>query len=240
MNRSGTRVAIVVQHELVRMGLRAALDGRLLVNVVGEASTAAEGVALCRTAQPDVVVTGLPLRGATGCDHIAAFRRASPRTAVVVVTGVVDPDTVVQAVRAGAAGYAMDDRPCSDLLDVIDRAVAGESYVDPRVVSSVIRSIGATSGQAPPAAPPPLTPRELEVLRQVAAGSANKEIARDLRLAAGTVKVHVEHILAKLGAVNRADASIRAMRLGLLDPEPLDHAMRTPTADPAPGDAPAA
>ena len=235
------RVAIVVQHELVRLGLRAALDGRLLVNVVGEASTAAEGVALCRTAQPDVVVTGLPLRGASGCGHITAFRRASPRAAVVVVTAEADPDTVMAAVRAGAAGYVLDDRPCIELLDVIDRAVAGESYVDPRLVSSVIRSIGAASGQAAVAGPPPLTPRELEVLRKVAAGSANKEIAHDLRLAAGTVKVHVEHILAKLGASNRADASIRAMRMGLLDADPADVSLRTTPGDvsTAPGDVPA-
>ena len=222
MSHSGVRVAIVDQHEVVRVGVRGVLERRLLVQVAGEAASCLDGVALCRDLQPDVVVAGLPLRGATGLEHVTAFRAESPRTAVVILTDIEDPQTVLEAVRAGAAAYLLSDGTATELATAIDRVVAGETVIDPRLLTGVIRSVAARAGEPWVTTPAPLTPRELQVLREIARGSANKEIARDLRVAAGTVKIHVERILHKLGAANRADASIRAMRMGLLDGDAID------------------
>ena len=216
-------MVIVDDEELVRTGVRAVLAGRLLTNIVGEGSTVAEGIELCRELRPDVVVTGLLLPDARGTAHIEQFRRASPRTSVIVLSVVDEPHTVVDAIRAGAIGYVLKAHAVSVITTAVDRALAGEEYVDPEVAARVIRSLAGTGEVAPgEGRPAPLTPRELEVLREVARGSANKEIARDLQVTAGTIKVHIERILGKLGAVNRAEASTRAIQLGLLDLDGID------------------
>ncbi|NJD27908.1 MAG: response regulator transcription factor [Chloroflexi bacterium] len=217
--RSGTSVALVDSHELVRAGTLAILTNAPLVRVVGEAATASEAVALCRSARPDVVFLDFALPDRAGADAITDIRAVSPRSAVVVLTLDDATETVLSAVRAGARGFILKRAPTVRLIEAIDRILGGQTYVDPEVASRVIEAVAIGANDSVMRTPPALTPRELDVLREVADGRSNKEIAFHLRLAGGTVKIHVERILRKLAAANRAEAVSRAFALGLLEPE---------------------
>jgi DNA-binding NarL/FixJ family response regulator len=182
-----TRVVIVDDHPVVREGLVAALEGKNGVEVVGVFSTAEE--ALSRRSA-EVVILDLELPGMSGLDAIPALSRSA---AVLVLSAY--GDNVEEAIRAGAKGYLLKGAP----LDEIDRAIAavarGESYIDPRLASRLVTR-----------SPDRLTEREREVLRLVASGQSNKQIAAKLRISERTAKFHVTAILNKLGAENRAQA----------------------------------
>lgn len=223
MTHSGARIVIVESHDITRAGLRSVLSSMTLTRVVGEAATAADAVAVCRAQRPDVILANLALPDAHGTPLIGRLRKVSPRSALVVLSDSDEPQAVVDAIQAGATGYLMLGVHSDELARAVDRAVAGESFIDPALGGRVVQLL--TAGGSSPIGSPrpmPLTARELEVLHAIARGRSNKEIASDLHVAAGTAKVHVERILRKLVATNRTEATMQGVRLGLLDPAEPD------------------
>lgn len=215
---SGTRVLIVEQQEIFRAGLRAILERLSLVAIVGEVSNAVEALRLARGKRPDCILLDGDLAPEETANLIRDLRAASPRSAIVVLSGSDDPQRVLNAIGSGAAAYLLKEVPRDELAAAIDRAASGEAFVDPALAGRVVQAMTNPSSLATVSErPPPLTPRELEVLRAVSRGRSNKEIAFDLHMAGGTVKVHVERILRKLTAANRVEATTRALRYGLID-----------------------
>ena len=210
------RVVIADDQALFREGLRAVLTAHG-VDVVGEARNGAEAVALAEQLAPDVVVMDLRmpvLDGAAATRRIQLLPRA-PR--VLVLTTFDDDDSVFDAVRAGALGYLVKDTPSIKLVEAIQLAARGESWLDPAVAAKLVSEFARTvpAGRRDVAADLGLSERELAVLQCLARGAANKEIAAELRIAEGTVKNHVTSILAKLDAADRTQAALKARALGI-------------------------
>lgn len=210
------RVLIVDHSDLVRNGIRAVLVNQPTVTVIGEVADAAEAVAAAARDRPDVVLMdgGLPARG--GYVATAIIRRECPATAIIMLSSLEDASHALDAFASGAQGYLSRDVNQSDLVAAIHRAAAGETSVDPVLGARLLRELAASSPAT--SLPEALTRRELDVLRLLASGRSNKEIASSLVVAVGTVKVHIERILGKLGASNRSEAAIRAIELGIVEP----------------------
>ena len=204
-------VLLVDDHSVVRQGLRMflALDPDL--EVVGEARDGAEAVRRARELQPDVVLMDLLMPGMDGIEATTAIRREMPDTEVVALTSVLEDDKVYGAIRAGAIGYLLKDTEADELCRAIKAAAAGQVQLSPAAAARLMRQVRA------PEAPDELTPREREVLRLLAEGLANKEIARELSIGEKTVKTHVSNILSKLGVLSRTQAALQAVRMGLVD-----------------------
>ena len=205
------RVALVDDHHVVRRGMRSFLESFADIRVVGEAATAEEALTLISTWAPDVVVMDLLLPG--GMDGIEATRqslRLCPSARVVVLTAYTDDARAAAALRAGATGYVRKDASPEFLLEVVRAAAQGRSMVDPAVT-------GLDDGRTAQA--DDLSPRELVVLRLLAKGLSNREIAAELVLGEETVKSHVGNILGKMGLISRAQVAGAALRLGLVRPD---------------------
>jgi two-component system, NarL family, response regulator LiaR len=204
------RILIVDDHSVVREGLRMFLQRDPELALVGEASDGAEAVELVRQLRPDVVLMDLLMPVMDGIAATAAIRSALPETEVIALTSVVESAAVVGAVKAGAIGYLLKDTRAPELRRAIKAAAAGLVQLAPQASAYLAREVQA------PAMMDPLTERETEVLRLLAQGQSNKEIARSLQIVEDTVKVHVKHILAKLGVQSRTQAALCATRLGLV------------------------
>jgi DNA-binding NarL/FixJ family response regulator len=208
------RMIIADDHELARAGLRNMLAGDGGLILVGEASNGREAVALCRELQPDLALLDVRMPDMDGLAATHEIRQACPQTRVLIVTTHANPDYLLAALKAGAAGYVLKDVTRQDLLSTIRRVLRGESVLSGEIATQALqRLIGQPAGQA---LPERLTPRECEVLEQIVEGRTNREIARELSLSVGTVKIHVEHIIAKLGVADRTQAAVRAVESGLL------------------------
>lgn len=213
-------VVVVEGHDITRAGLRSLLAQLPAVDVVGEAGDARSGIRLCAAQKPDLVVVDPSLTDGPQDDIIAQIRQDSPRSAIIALSSQRDPESVISAIQAGATAFLLKDSPSAALAAAVERVLAGDAFVDRTLAGPLIHAFALAPLQANQSfAPEPLTPREVEVLRSIARGRSNKEIAFDLHMAAGTVKVHVERILRKLSVANRAEATMRAVRLGILDPE---------------------
>jgi len=203
-----TTVLLVDDHPVVRSGLRAVLDTDAVV-VVGEAATGEEAVALAGRLHPDVVLCDLRLgSGADGIETTAALRALDPAPAVLILTTYDRDAEILGAIEAGAAGYLLKDVDPAVIIDGIRRAAAGDMVLSPALAHRVI------AGMRNPL--PKLTAREVDVLRLMATGAANKEIARTLFVAEATVKSHVVHIFTKLGVDSRSRAIHVARETGLI------------------------
>jgi NarL family two-component system response regulator LiaR len=206
------RIVIADDHSVVRQGLRMLLTLDPELEVAGEASDGAEAVRLARELQPDVVLMDMLMPVMDGIEATSAIRRELPETEVLALTSALDDDIVVGAVRAGAIGYLLKNTDAPDVIRAIKAAAAGQVQLSPEAAGLLMREIH------PLAAPPgsePLTERENDVLRLLARGLANKEIARELQIGEKTVKTHVSNILAKLGVQSRTQAALQAGRMGL-------------------------
>lgn len=213
------RVVIVDDHELARAGLRAMLLGAPGLEVVGEAADGTEVLAACRRWRPHLVLMDVRMPGANGLDVTRMVKRLDPSISVLIVTMYDSPDYLYEAVRAGAAGYVLKDATRRELLRATRRVLAGESLLEGEQAAHLVRRLAKAA--APPTEPfEPLTEREREVLHLVAQGKTNREIARHLCVSAGTAKIHVQHIIAKLNVSDRTQAAVRAVELGLLNAEP--------------------
>lgn len=212
------RILIADDHSVVRQGLRMflALDPEL--DVVGEAADGAEAVRLAQELKPDVVLMDLLMPIMDGIAATTAIRRAVPDTEVLALTSVLEDASVTGAVRAGAIGYLLKDTQADELRRAIRAAAAGQVQLSPQAAARLMREVRA------PDSPETLTERETDVLRLVARGKANKEIARDLSIGEKTVKTHVSSILAKLGVQSRTQAALYAVQIGLISADQVGDA----------------
>lgn len=212
------RVLLVDDQALFREGLHTLLDAHAEVQVVGEAANGAEALAACRSLDPDVVLMDLRMPVMGGAEATRALRDAGHRSRVIVLTTFDDDELVFEAIRSGATGYLLKDVDSSRLVEAIQAAARGEAFLQPAVAAKVVAELARLSRAAPAPTPEPnvFSDRELEVLRWVARGASNKEIASELRIAEGTVKNHMTNILAKLGVQDRTRAALRAREMGLL------------------------
>ena len=215
------RLVIADDHELARSGLRSMLAGEPDLEVVGEAATGREALAACSRLRPDLVLMDVRMPELDGLAATEAVKEACPGTSVVIVTLFEDPDYLLRAVRAGAAGYVLKDATRRELLAAVRRVLGGESILDPALAAQLLHRLAheGRPERAVGGSVEPLTGRELEVLRLLAQGLTNPEIGGRLGVSRGTVKVHVERIIAKLGASDRTQAAVRAAELGLLTGE---------------------
>jgi two-component system, NarL family, response regulator LiaR len=206
-------VLIADDHPVVRQGLRTFLDLQEDLEVVAEAADGDEAVARTAELVPDVVVLDLVMPRMDGIEAIRGIRDVSPSTRVLVLTSFLDDEKVLPAVKAGAAGYLLKDAEPSELANAIRTVTRGEALLHPTVAAKVVDELAARDRS--PAAE--LTERELEVLRLLARGLANKAIALELHVSEKTVKTHVSNILAKLHLADRTQAALFAVREKLVD-----------------------
>jgi DNA-binding NarL/FixJ family response regulator len=211
---------IVDDHELARAGLRSMLSGTPWLDVVGEATNGHDALVVCRQLQPDIVLMDVRMPGPNGMETTRALKDENPTTSVIIVTMYDNPEYLLEALKAGAAGYVLKDSTRNELLSTIRRVLGGDSILDGELAGRLLRRLASETStlqreQSPVAER--LTLREQEVLRLLAQGLTNREIAGTLIVSVGTVKVHVEHIIAKLGVSDRTQAAVRAVALGLLD-----------------------
>jgi DNA-binding NarL/FixJ family response regulator len=204
------RIVIADDHGVVRQGLKMFLGLDPELEVIGEAENGQEAVALAQTLQPDVVLMDLLMPVMDGITAIAAIRASAPAVEVLAVTSVLEDAAVINAIRAGALGYLLMDTEADELRRAIKAAAHGQVQLAPQAAARLLREVRA------PEQPEALTARETAVLRLVARGRANKEIARELSIGEKTVKTHVSHILAKLGVQSRTQAALYAARIGLV------------------------
>lgn len=212
-----TSVLVVDDHPVVRQGLRAFLELQPDLEVVGEAADGNRAVVRAAELQPDVVLLDLVMPGGDGISAISGIRSASPSTRVLVLTSFDDEGSVLPAIQAGAAGYLVKDVPPDELAAAIRAVARGQSSLHPAAASRLVHAYS----ERPHGRPERLTARELEVLRLLARGQANKQIARQLSVSEKTVKTHVSSILAKLGVTDRTQAALYALKAGLADLDPL-------------------
>jgi len=211
------RVLLVDDHDLFRTGLGNLLEDHGLT-VLGEAATGVEAVALARELRPDVVVMDLNMPGMSGVEATRHITSVSPLTRVIVLT-ISDRDAdVMDAIVAGACGYLLKDASIQDLIRGIEAAAEGDSLMSPQIAAKVVerlRSTGADYARAVTIRAE-LSQREIEVLKLIANGKDNAEIARELVISPKTVKNHISSILAKLGIENRIQAAVYAVRSGIV------------------------
>jgi two-component system, NarL family, response regulator LiaR len=206
------RVLIVDDHGVVREGLRAYLELEPDIQVVGEAKDGLEAIRRAQELQPDVVLMDLVMPNMDGVDATSRIKQQQPATHVIILTSFLDDERVVPAIRAGATSYLLKDVAATDLARAIRGARAGQAQLHPEVARRLMQQV--TSPRKPDAGAQ-LTDREREVLRLLADGRSNKEIARSLVVSERTVKGHVSNILGKLGLQDRTQAALFAVRNGL-------------------------
>ena len=229
------RILVVDDHAFMRVAMGAILGKDEILEVVGEAKDGEEALARCRELRPDLILMDVSM---PNMDRIEATRRIKaefPETGVLVLTSHDDPELLMEAVKAGAAGYVLkEDRP-DRVLESVRAVLTGDSPLDQGLAMRLLRHLGreaaAQSTRSPDAQataepvagmPNTLTPRETEVLVCLASGKTNRQIAKELHISLSTVKRHLEHILPKLGVSDRTQAAVKAVAMGLLSPTQPD------------------
>jgi len=203
------RLIIVDDHPVVRQGLRGMLATDPTLDLVGEAATGEEALALIGKLRPDVVLMDLRMPGMDGATATGRISREHPAVQVVVLT-TYDSDTdILRAVEAGADGYLLKDTPMEDLVAALHAAARGETVLAPPVAARLVSRMRTPPAEA-------LTPRELQVLGEVARGLTNADVGRTLYIGETTVKTHLLRIFAKLGVDNRTAAVTAAIQCGVL------------------------
>jgi len=209
-----TRLMIVDDHEVVRMGLRAALEVEPDFTVVAEAGSGKDALAQARAYQPDIVLMDVRMDGGTdGIEACRDIRSELPATKVLMLTSFAEEETVVASLLAGAAGYVLKNVARARLLEALRSVARGESLLDSKVTKGVLEKLVGMHKQ--PSEDDDLTAREREVLALIADGATNKEIAATLVVSENTARNHVSHILSKLGFSRRSEAAAYAVKKGL-------------------------
>jgi DNA-binding NarL/FixJ family response regulator len=206
-------VVLVDDHELAREALRSVLTPEQGFVIVGEASDGQTAVRLAHRLRPDLVLMDVRMPGMDGLAATRAILAELPETKIVVLTSHEQRPLVLDALRAGVAGYLLKGASKREVLDIIRAALAGERRVQGSLTADLLDQEARSPSPTPGV---PLSQRELEVIRLLAAGHGNAEIARTLCVSINTVKTHVQHIVRKLDAADRTSAVARAAALGLL------------------------
>ena len=210
------RLVIADDHELSRAGLRAMLTGQRGLEVVDEAANGREALALCRRLQPDLALIDVRMPEMDGLATCRSIKQECPATSVILITVYEKSEYLIEALKAGAAGFVLKDITQPELITSIRRVLRRESLLNSEVVVRLLGHLDGETSSREELLPKQLSEREYEVLRLLAQGKTNPEIAQELTISVGTVKIHVEHILAKLRVSDRTQAAVRASELGLL------------------------
>ena len=206
---------IVDDHEMVRRGACSFLEAQADIALVAQAGSGEEAVRLAQEFIPDVVLMDLVMPGMDGVEATRRVKNISPRTQIVILTSFYQDEYVFPALQAGAISYLLKDVKATELLEAIRRAARGEATLHPRIAARVIKTFsGLASEEAAPFTA--LTEREMEVLKLIAKGSSNDQIASELVISVGTVKGHVSNILSKLHLVDRTQAAAYAWQKGIV------------------------
>ncbi len=228
------RLIVVDDHPLFRSAIQHLLGTPPDLEVVGEAADGQEALNLCRTLRPDLVLMDVQMPRMDGITATRQIKRELPDTPVLILTNFEDPGHLFEAIEAGAAGYVLKSAAAHEITEAIRAVLRGESPLSKELSAMLLRRLVAERQQRPPedAASErpaeerpvsplanPLAPREVEVLRLVARGQTNQEIAHNLFISTGTVKKYLRAIIAKLGVSDRIQAAVRAVELGLLSEE---------------------
>lgn len=205
-------ILIVDDHSVVRQGLKMFLGLDPELKVIGEAANGSQALEMVKQLKPDVVLMDLMMPVMDGVTATQEIRRKMPDVEVIALTSVLEDASVIGAVRAGAIGYLLKDTQAEELCRAIKAAALGQVQLSPQAAARLVREVRA------PDSPETLTERETDVLRLLATGKANKEIAMALHVSETTVKTHVSNILMKLGVSSRTQAALHAVRIGLVSP----------------------
>jgi DNA-binding NarL/FixJ family response regulator len=196
------------------------------IEVVGEAANGREALLLCSRLMPDLVLMDVRMPEMDGLMATREIKQKHPQISVMMLTMHENPDYLLEAIKAGAAGYVLKDASQAEIIEAVHKVHGGESPLDMELAARLLKRLaadigrgkdtqGAEARRAPPAST--VTPRQLEVLELMLRGKANRQIARELSISPGTVKVHVEHIIAKLEVSDRTQAVVRALQLQILE-----------------------
>lgn len=208
---SPIRLLIVDDHPVVRDGLRGMFSGESNYEVAGEAADGAEAIALAEWLRPDVILMDLHMPGMDGVNAIRELVKRGSAARILVLTTYDQDSYVLPAIEAGATGYLLKDAPREELMRAVRAVAEGKTVLSPSVAGKLVSQVRGQQREA-------LSPREMEILRLVAAGTTNREIARKLFISEATVKTHLLHIYEKLGVPDRAAAVSAAYQRGLLNP----------------------
>jgi DNA-binding NarL/FixJ family response regulator len=206
------RVLLIDDHAIVREGLRALLEDEAEVEVVGEAASAADGLAAAERLKPDLVVTDLRMPGMPITEAIAQMRQRQPELKILVFTSFIEDPQALAALEAGAGGLLLKDARGDEIRSALKAIAAGEAWLSPKMQRSVLDALRASRQEDPLKV---LTVREREVLNLIGEALSNKEIGRRLNLTEGTVKGYVSTVLEKLGLADRTEAALLAVKQGL-------------------------
>jgi DNA-binding NarL/FixJ family response regulator len=214
------RIMITDDHKVVRQGLKMFLQLDPELEVIGEAENGADAITRAHELKPDVILMDLLMPVMGGIEAIGRLRAELPDTEIIAITSVLEDEAVIGAVRAGAIGYLLKDTDADALCRAIKAAAQGQVQLAPEAAARLMREVRAPE---PKSAQPAetLTERETDVLKLVAQGRANKEIAAELGIGEKTVKTHVSNLLGKLGVQSRTQAALYAARVGLVEIEDM-------------------
>jgi two-component system, NarL family, nitrate/nitrite response regulator NarL len=234
INSTPIRILVVDDHTLFRRGLTALLARDAGLQVVGDAADAGQALRKAQELQPDVILLDNHLPGVSGVNALPSLHEAAPDACILMLTVSEDENDLATALHGGASGYLLKNMEGDELTAAVHRAAQGDSIIAPEMMGKLIAAYKNTSVRTGPAevatAPSPLlknstskaqamaslSPRELDILRGIARGASNKEIARDHGIVETTVKIHVQHVLRKLGVSSRVHAAVMATEQGLL------------------------
>jgi two-component system nitrate/nitrite response regulator NarL len=210
------RILLVDDHPIVLSGLRNSLSSHPQFKIVGEASDGAEAIHKARETNPNVVLMDITLPGLNGIEATKALRKETPRARVIALTMHDNREYILEIIRAGAMGYVLKDTSPSELIRAIVAVYNGDSFFSPGISRIVVDELETRPGRKEPVSVNGLSPREEEVLRLIAEGQSNKEIAKCLSIGVRTVETHREHIMAKLGIHSTAGLTKYAIARGIL------------------------
>ncbi len=216
MKHHRTSILIADDHEVVRNGIRSYLETITDFHVVGEAASGEEALSLVAELIPDIVLLDLIMPGMDGIETTRRVKQTSPRTQVVVLTSYHEDVHIFPALKAGAISYILKDMKMEKLVDVLHRAVQGEVTLHPRVAARVLQNIRGENGEEQPLFTE-LTDRETDVLKLIASGLTNSQIAEKLVISENTVKGHVSNILSKLHLADRTRVAVYAWQQGIVN-----------------------
>ena len=212
------RILIVDDHAIVREGQRALIETEPGMTLVGEATNGLEAIELARTLSPDVIFMDLFMPEMGGIEAIEAIKTENPEARILVLTSFAEDEKVFTAVKAGASGYLLKDATPDEILAAVRNVNRGEPAMNPIIANKLMRELQRESDLPP--TEEPLTERELDILKLVARGLSNQEIAEELVISERTVRTHVSNILSKLHLANRTQAALYALKEGLADLDP--------------------